>query len=375
MLPEAKLELWIGPAVPVKATREVIEAVRTVTVTNSAEGPDAFQIGFELSNASPLNILFLVTGGAGIPLVRVVIAITIGGRRDILIDGVMTRHQVQEGRTPGTSLLTVTGEDLTRVMDYVDFSFISYPAMPDFARVTLILAKYAGLGIVPNVLPSPLIDVPLPTERIPRHQGKDLGYIRMLADRVGYVFYIDTTDEVGVTRGYWGPKIRAGTEQDALSLDFRGRRNVERLEFDYDPEQATLPVALVQNLQTRVPLPIPVPDVSTLLKPLAAIPPIPKNVEPVETSAKLNPVQAALIALAQAAKSSEVARARGSLDLRRYGKLLKARRPVGVRGSGPAFNGLWYVEETTTVMRRGQVTQDFVLSRDGLVSTVAKVAA
>lgn len=375
MIKDVNLELWVGPAVPVKVSREVIEAVQSVTVINSASGPDAFQISFELSNQSPLHTIFLVAGGAALPMVRTVIAVRVNGKRDILIDGVVTHQQVKESKTPGKSILTVTGEDLTRVMDYIDFSFIPYPAMPDFARVTLILAKYAVLGIIPNVLPSPLIDVPIPIRRIPAHDGKDLEYIRKLADRAGYVFYIDTTGEVGVTRAYWGPKIRSISDQDALSLDFRGRRNVETLSFDYDSEVATLPIVLIQNQETKVIAPIPVPPLNAILDPLALIPAIPKNIEPITETAKYSPVQAALVGLGVAAKKSEAAKARGRLDVRTYGKVLKARRPVGVRGAGTSFNGRWYVEQTTSVMQPGSFTQDFVLSRDGLVSAVEKVVA
>lgn len=375
MIKDVNLELWVGPAVPVKVSREVIEAVQSVTVINSANGPDAFQISFELSNQSPLHTIFLIAGGAALPMVRTVIAVRVNGKRDVLIDGVVTHQQVKESKTPGKSILTVTGEDLTRVMDYIDFSFIPYPAMPDFARVTLILAKYAVLGIIPNVLPSPLIDVPIPIRRIPSHDGKDLGYIRMLADRVGYVFYIDTTDAVGVTRAYWGPKIRAGADQEALSLDFRGRRNVDKLSFDYDSEKATLPIVFIQNQETKVSIPIPVPNLTAILDPLAAIPAIPKNIEPITETAKYSPVQAALVGLGVAAKKSEVAKATGRLDVRTYGKVLKARRPVGVRGAGLSFNGRWYVEQTTSVMQPGSFTQDFVLGRDGLVSAVERVVA
>ena len=39
-------------------------------------------------------------------------------------------------------------------MDLIDFSGIPYPAMPRLARVALILAKYAVLGMVPLVIPS-----------------------------------------------------------------------------------------------------------------------------------------------------------------------------------------------------------------------------
>ena len=87
-------------------------------------------------------------------------------------------------------------------MNLIDFSGLSYPAMPLFARVTVILAKYAALGIVPLVIPSIVTDVPVPTDQIPQHDGKDLEYIRYLAHLCGYVFYVDPRPAAGVGTTY-----------------------------------------------------------------------------------------------------------------------------------------------------------------------------
>lgn len=58
---------------------------------------------------------------------------------------------------------------------------------------------------------------------------------------------------------------------------------------------------------------------------------------------------------------------RGALDVLRYGRMLKARRLVGVRGAGVAYDGLYYVSSVTTI-RRGQFRQNFELTRNGLDS-------
>ena len=162
------LTLMIGPAVPIPVSREVLDALVEAQVTINTQGPSGFQLTFELSTESPLHTLFLVTGGSPIPMVRVVIVVTIKGNPEVNMDGVMTDHQVSPGSNPGSSTLTVTGEDLSRVMDYIDFSGIPYPAMPPSARVVLILAKYAFLGMLPKVVPSVMLDVPNPLDVIPR---------------------------------------------------------------------------------------------------------------------------------------------------------------------------------------------------------------
>ena len=105
------------------------------------------------------------------------------------------------------------------------------------------------------------------------------------------------------------------------------------------------------------------------------IPPIPKGIEPIDATSKLSPVRAALIGLAHAARMSDALTGEGSLDVVRYGRVLKARRLVGVRGAGAAFDGLHYVSSVTHTIKRGEYKQSFKLVRNGLVSTLQRVPA
>jgi hypothetical protein len=134
-------------------------------------------------------------------------------------------------------------------------------------------------------------------------------------------------------------------------------------------------VVFIQEPITKVPIPIPIPNISPLNPPLGLIPPIPKSITPIEGTAKLGPVRAALIGMARAAKSADAVSASGSLDVTRYGRVLKARSLVGVRGAGTAFDGLYYVKSVTHNIKRGEYKQSFTLGRNGLVSTLPKVPA
>ena len=62
----------------------------------------------------------------------------------------------------------------------------------------------------------------------------------------------------------------------------------------------------------------------------------------------------------------------GTLDVARYGHVLKSRQLVGVRGAGEAFDGLYYVTSSPT-LKRGEFKQSFSLARNGLLSTVPAV--
>jgi hypothetical protein len=375
MVKGIQMTLMIGPAVPVPVPKEVLDALTEVKVTVTSGKTSGFQLTFNLNPRSPLYTIFMLSAGIMIPMIRVIIVVTLNGITEVLMDGVMTNHQATPGKDASNATLTVTGEDLTRVMDYIDFSGIPYPCTPPFARVALVLAKYAVLGIIPKVVPSVMADVELPTERVPMHKGKDLGYIKCLADKVGYVFYIEPGPAPGTSIAYWGPEIKVGVPQPALNINMDAHTNVESLNCSFDGAKRKLPVVYIQEKNSKAVIAIPIPDITPLNPPLGAIPPIPKGIEPIDNTAKCSPVKAALIGLAEAAKSADAVKATGSLNVLRYGRILKARRLVGVRGAGLAFDGLYYVSSVTHHIKRGEYKQDFTLARNGLISTLPKVPA
>ena len=364
----------VGPAVPRAASYDVMQALTDVQVTVPTEGTAAFELKFELSNRSPLHTMFLLSGGAGLPILRVVVVATVNGKPNVLIDGVMTSNEVQPG-VQGKSILSVKGDDLSSVMNHIDLSGIPYPAMPIAARVAVVLAKYAPLGVIPKVIPNVNPVPPNPLDRIPRHQGTDLQYIQSLAKQVGYAFYMEPGSKPGTSFGYWGPLVKTGSAQPALTTNMDAHTNVESLSFRYNADKKMLPIALIQEPFTKIPIPIPIGDIGPLNPPLGKVPPIPKKVRLLKQTAKMSFGEAAEAALGMASKSSDVVTASGSLDVLRYGRILQPRKLVGVRGAGHAFDGLYYVNSVTHKIKRGEYKQDFSLSRNALVSSVSKVPA
>lgn len=369
-----RLTLMMGPVVPVPVPRPVVEALTNVEVRTAAGEPSGFQLTFAFSNDSPLTTLLLLLGEVG-PFIRTVIVVTVNGTPHVIMDGVVVQHQVTPNVETGQAILTVTGSDLMAVMAYIDFTGIPYPAMPREARVALIIAKYAAFGMIPLVIPSLFMDVPIPINRIPTHQGSDLAYINKLAEEVGYVFYIEPGPAPGTSTAYWGPEIKVGAPQPALNVNMDVHTNVESLSFSFNGASKVMPIVFIQNEETKIPIPIPVPDISPLNPPLGLIPPFPTQFKMMRDTAKLNPIQAVSLGLAEAAKSADAVTGTGALDVLRYGHLLSARGLVGVRGAGQAFNGLYFVKSVTHKIKRGEYKQDFTLTRNGLVSTVPRVPA
>src|SRR5580700_8819884 len=379
MLDSVQLSLMMGPVVPLTVPRVVLDSLSEVEVKTEDVGPSGFQLVFSIDKQSPLQILFLLTGGLPLLFMRVVLVATVNGVANVLIDGVITNNHIAPGDKGSNSTLTLTGEDLTALMNQSNWSGLPFPAMPAEARVALLLAKYAVFGVVPLVIPSIMIDIPIPIDQIPGQQGTDLEYIRALAARVGYVFYLDPGPAPGMSKAYWGPQIKIGPVQPALNADMDAYTNVESLNFNFDQQQNKIPIVYIYNSQTGIPSPIPIPPITPLNPPLGVIPPLPTNIlgdlKPIRDDlSKRSIPQAIMIGLAAAAQWADAVTGDGSLDVTRYGGILKARQLVGVRGAGPAFDGLHYVKSVTHKIKRGEYKQDFQLTRNGLVSTVPTVS-
>lgn len=366
------LTLLVGPGVAVPAPAAAVEALTSIHVEAPASGPRGFELSFSVAKNSPLLTLFLLAGGTPVPF-RVVLIVTLNGLPEVISDGLMTDYQMAPGSNGGPATLTIRGTDLSALMNFIPFDGFPYPAIPVEGRVLFCIAKYAAFGILPLVIPRLVPDVDDPLERIPRHQGTDLAYIQQLADEAGYVFHLEPGPAPLTSTAYWGPEIKVGVPQPALTTDSDSETNVESLSFTFTNDRGVLPIVLVHNQLTKVPIPIPIPNVSLLNPPLGLLSPLPRGVKILKNTAKLSIPQAILRGLGEAGRSADSVKGNGSLNVLRYGGILKPGRLVGVRGAGDPFDGLYYVTSVSHSLKRGEYKQSFQLSRDGLLSTLPKV--
>lgn len=369
------LSLLAGPVEAVPVPKPLIDALTSVEITESATGRSGFQITFTLANDSLLQTFLLLTASAPIPVLRVILIATFGGLPQVVMDGIIQHHEVVPDAMQGSAQLVVTGQDLSSLMDLIDFSGLPYPGMSSDIRVLTILAKYAAFGIVPEVLPVLVPDIPIPLEQTPSQQKTDLAYIQQLAKEVGYVFYIVPGPLPGMNQAYWGPQLRVGIPQPSLNVNMDSWTNVESLNFRYQPQSSVTPIVYIQDSTTNAVVPIPIPPVTPFNPPLGLVVPTPQQFEPLTDTAKLTPGLALMQGMARAVETADVVSGSGTLDVLRYGQILRARTLVGVRGAGPAFDGMHYVDSTTHKIKPGEYKQSFVLKRNALISNLPLVPA
>jgi hypothetical protein len=368
------LTLLIGPSIPLPAPLFITKALQSVEVTNTDEGRDGFQITFTVGRTpSDVQDYLLMKNPLLDPFNRVIIMVTLGAMPKVLIDGIITHKQLTPSNEPGKSVLTITGEDVSVMMDLKEKSQ-THPNQSDMVIANKIILSYAQFGLVPLVIPPLSIDVPLFVDRTPSQQATDLAYLKELASSYDHVFFVEPTDVPAVNKAYWGPPLLTGTPQKALSVNMGPQTNVTSINFQYNALKPTLLTGSIQDRNTN--LKIPVITFRSLLSALSGKPALlsQSSVRIKQFRASgLNILQAYIKAQAETDKSTDVLTATGEIDVLRYGDILRARKLVGLRGSGEAHDGLYYVKNVTHRIKVGEYRQSFTLAREGFGSLISKV--
>ncbi|GAA1045099.1 MULTISPECIES: hypothetical protein [Streptomyces] len=358
------VQLLMGPKLARPVPLEVAEALLSAQITATAGERSGFQFAFDLSKNGLLNQRLLPEGYFD-PKTRVILTVSVRGTPEVLFDGLIVRQEVGASNIPGHSTLTVTGEDLTLLMDLEERT-ARYPNLPPSERVLAILRRYSDYGIRPDVYREKITQPPHQDLRVHYQTGTDLQYVTELAGANGYTFYLEPGPNPGQSAARWGPEVRLGLRQHALNVNMDSQSTVDQLTFAYDGTAREEPQARWQDPGTRQSTLLPQPPISPLRPPLGrrASPALKRKT--LSGTAKQQREQAEAELLARAAVSADVISGSGSLDVNRHGYLLQPRRLVGVRGAGRAYDGDYYVKSVTHNLRPGSFQQNFTLSREGL---------
>lgn len=394
-LTSVQLNVLLGSSHPEPAPAEVMEALIALEVNRGQEAPSGFQMTFNAARLATGQDYGLVASQLLKPWNRVVLSVTVNGISKVIMDGFITRQELTPGTSPNSSTLTVTGEDISVKMNLFELS-LEYPAMGDFLIAEVVLAKYLLLGVIPEVIPT-LTDI-IPFEYVPQQNCTDLCYLQQLAQRNGYVFYIKPSDNL-TNYAYWGPPVRSGQPQPALTVDSGPLTNVNSLSFAYDALAPTLVYGLVLETMIDPYVPLPVLAVSsTRTPPLATDPALSDSIggilpDPIGAISDafslttrgtlfqgpgLQWGQSETLAQAMLDLSvDKVVTVQGEIDVTRYEGILSFPGVVGVRGAGLTYDGLYAVDSVShkITSRSGDwnYKQSFTLTREGTGTTVQEV--
>ena len=363
--------MFIGPRLPIPppAPPKVIQAIKSIEITNSDEGRDGFEITFGAGRSGPADLFdYEIIKN---PLIkkgnRVIMQAFMGFMPKVLIDGIITLRQFDTGSGPGQTTLKVTGEDIIHVMDRQEIT-AQWPQQPDNTIVNTILAQYMQYGFVTETRVSGPLEVPTVFDRMPTQSASDKAYLQVLAENNGAVFYTELGDVIGVNKIYWGPPRRIGEKQSPLYVNMGPDTNVVgNVNIQDNSLGLTRYDGSIIDRQTG--MIVPVTTVPSTRPPLSMRPEWATNPDARTMQYRgdggVSITQATAQAQGQSDASTDTITATGEIDSVRYGNILRARRLVEVHGAGEEHDGKYYVKKVVHKIKRGEYKQSFELTRDG----------
>ena len=140
---EKRLRLLIGKKQLRPAPSLVVGALTSLEVRNNDRERDGFQMTFQLGRPDKKWDYPLLEDGLLDPPNHVSIVVIIQGVPEVLINGIITQHQVLPSNEPGQSQLQVTGEDMGLLLDLADHRTV-HRDQSDSDIVRKIMAGYDG---------------------------------------------------------------------------------------------------------------------------------------------------------------------------------------------------------------------------------------
>lgn len=377
---DIRLKLMIGSTIPTPAPYEVIDALIDLEVTQQDRDRSAFQMTFslskELKNFSDYWLLQKdILNPPNRVVIQIVVNVKVGVSRSlqnpILIDGIITDHQIAPSNQPGESRLIVTGEDISLMLDLQDKNE-TYLNLSDSQIVKQILQKYkVKYGLTLDVQDTTRDFSPKKEEQITTQQSTDLQFIQKLALRNSFIFEIKPDKTPGKNIAYWGEEKKKITPyQPALSMNMGAFTNLNSsISFNFNALESIKPQASISDERSGISISIQVPKSPG--QALANKPAKSLRTEVLRSTNKLEKILAQKETELLASRSQENAvTASGEVDTVRYGYVLEVRQLVGVRGVGKTYGGYYYVKQVTHRIKRGEYKQSFTLKREGQGATI-----
>lgn len=397
MLLGVHLTLYIGQSTPSLAPIALTEALSAIEVTQNESDHSGFQLTFQVGRNGPFDLrdYNLLKNPLLRPFIRVVVEVRFNLEPFPLLDGIITHTQLTPSEEPGATNLTVTGENISRMMD-LEQHIQDYPNQNESQRLNTILDNYNQFINFRDLhdLPSP--DGRTANEHVPMQSGTDYQYLQDMANSFGYVFYVRPAKLAKQNLAYFGPRGQPDMVAEMfppppLSVNMGPQTNVDSINFSYNSLAFTQVSATATDPQTNEPVDISshalstdenLADMSpvdyqngTYRKLLIRPPQAGQSSQSTNPQARhiqegLTPERATAVAQGITNESAlEAVTASGELDGLRYGAVLQAHTTVEVRGVGATFDGKYFVQSVNHSISKGQYKQRFTLKRGGVFPT------
>jgi hypothetical protein len=338
---------------------EILEAIQEIEVEDHADLADMLRLRLAIGVADSCSRWTLLDDDLFHRLARLRLLVTVAGRSEPLIEAYVMETSATFAARPGHSLLHVVAMGPTLLMNLGPNPRL----WPDQADSDIASTIFAEHGFATEVDPTQ------PTHRDIDHtttqRGSDIQFLRHLAARHAYECYVELDPRTGRATGHFHRPRLDQPRQGVLSVNLGEATNVNAFNTRYDMLRPA--TAQARNLDPSTADVERAEAQTSSLRGLGREPALGADRPRRTLLSRLALTRAGeLNTLAQAAvdRSAWSITAEGDLNTVAYGGLLRAKRPVEVRGAGRQFSGTYYVERVLHTFTPDRYTQRFSLRRN-----------
>ncbi len=353
---DVSYELKIGGQT---APPELLAAIVALEVEDHADVADMLRLRVGIAVQDDGRAWSHIDDGVFDRLARIQVSAKVGdGQEEPLIDAYVVDVRAVMSNEPGHSTLDVVAMDGTVKLSLEE----KVRAWPDMSDSAIAQSIFGDHGLTPDVQDTQ------PTRQATDHttmqRGTDMQFLRQLARRNGYECYVEADASGNNVAHFHAPRLD-GQPQDTLNVNLGMDTNVDSFSARYDmlkPAQAKVGGIDVSTQDSQ-----PAQSTSSEQTALGAKSTVPSDqprVVLLSGSGLAQTGELQTLAQAEVDRSSFAIVAEGELHGATYGSVLRAKKPVNVRGAGTQFSGTYYVERVLHSFSGDGHLQRFSLRRN-----------
>jgi phage protein D len=339
----------------------LLEALQQIEIEDHADLADMMRLRLSVAVDNGGSRWSLLDDGLFGRLTRVGVRVKVGSTTEPLFEGHVIDSRTEFSNSPGQSVLEVVAMDPTVLMN-LDEKIRPWPDMSDSEIAETLFGEY---GFDPDVEATDITRQE--TDSLTMQRGTDLRFLRQLALRNGYEIFVEINTSTGSIEGHFHRPRLEQTPQGVLSVNLGPATNVNTFDARFDMLGPTTAQATGLDIETQEDQPGAADEIG--IEEQGDSPTVasdrPRRVLLSQTGlSQTGELQT--LAQAMVDRSASAIRADGELHTLRYGAVLRAKRPVEVRGAGRQFSGCYYVEKVVHLITTDGYLQQFSLRRNAL---------
>jgi phage protein D len=340
---------------------DVLNVLQQVEVEEHVDMADMLRLRLAISVSEAGSDWIIVDEDLFPRMTNIKVTVNVGSDSTPLIDAYVIGTSGEFSNQPGHSLLDVIAMDATVLMN-LEEKVRAWPDMADSDIASAIFGEYGFTPEVESTQPSRQEVDYMTTQR-----STDIQFLRYLALRNGYEVYVETNPSTGDVEGHFHPPKLYESPQEALTVNMGETTNVNTFKVRFDMLRPTTAQVTGLDIETQSEQPAQIE--SQALTGLGGESTLsseqPRRVLLSQTGlAETGELQTYTQAVVD--RSAWTITAEGELNTAAYNGVLRAKRPVNVRGTGRQFSGVYYVEKVLHTFTGDGYTQSFSLRRNAI---------